>query len=78
MNGKSGRPLIIPGPIGKLALKVGSLKKLAEEIGVDVRTVRYWATEDRKPSGPSKKLLHQIASSHDINLSSGGNNDNKQ
>lgn len=71
MTKKTGRPIRINGPIDELAVKVGSVQSLANEIGVDVRTVRYWAKTGRNPSGPARKLLMLVAESHGVKLEVG-------
>jgi hypothetical protein len=63
-----GRPSTLTGPIAELAEKLGGVRFLAAELNVDTRTVRYWARNDRKPSGPARKLLENLSSIHGIKV----------
>lgn len=65
---KKGRPSTLQGPFGQLALKLGGIKNLARKLNVNERTIRYWSTRDRNPSGPAKILLENICSVHGIEL----------
>jgi len=65
---KMGRPTTITGPIAELADKVGGVKALAAQVNVDPRTIRYWASKNRNPSGPARRLLLQISEQHGVKL----------
>jgi hypothetical protein len=59
-----GSDVAIEGPLGDLARAMGGVDKLIAELGVSRRTINYWATGDRKPQGPAKKLLATLAERH--------------
>ncbi len=65
---KMGRPTSITGPIAALADKVGGVKALAAKVNVDPRTIRYWASKNRNPSGPAQRLLLQISEQYGVKL----------
>lgn len=54
---KPGRPIKVASQLDELAIKVGGVQQLANEVGVDVRTVRYWSKKDYKPSGAARSFL---------------------
>lgn len=63
---RMGRPLEMRGPLGELAEAVGGRKKLAEEVGVDERSVARWAIGQVVPPQPTRKLLAALARLHDL------------
>lgn len=40
---------------------VGGSEKLAEELGVTARAVRYWTEGEREPGEPVKRLIAMVA-----------------
>ena len=65
---KMGRPSNISGSIAELANKMGGVRELAAQVSVDPRTVRYWASKSRNPSGPAKRLLLLLGEIHGVEL----------
>ena len=71
MSSKRGRPINISGPIGELASKIGGVETLASHMDVSERTIRHWASKTRNPSGPSRKILMQLAESYSVRIVDG-------
>lgn len=66
---KMGRPQTITGPIAELALKLGGVAALANQVKVSPRTVRYWAKKEKVPSGPAQTLLELLGEKHGVLVS---------
>lgn len=70
------RPNELGEPWVSLAVKFGSVKKMADEFGVHTGTIRRWDKKITKMSGPTKRLLEYFlidfgidnpnASSHEV------------
>ena len=61
-----GRPIELPGPLGKLCRVVGGVTKLAEIMECSVDAIGQWAKGDRQPSGPARVLMNRIAEEYDL------------
>lgn len=53
------RPIIIDGPLGDLARKIGSVQELARRCRVHASTIRRWAK--KKPAGLYVVFVNAIA-----------------
>ena len=63
---KRGRPTSLPEVWGKLANKCGGVGALAEEVGVDVTTIRRWAYCEQRPRKGDMEMLTALMSIHKV------------
>lgn len=63
---RMGRPVLMRGPLGQLAERLGSRIKLADAIGVAPRSIGRWADGSSKPPRPTRKALAALALAHGI------------
>ncbi len=64
--GLPGRPLELRGPLRQLAEVFGSRTKLAEQIGVNERTIHRWSIGAVVPSQPTRMMLAALARAHGL------------
>lgn len=57
---------VLRGPFRELAVILGSLKNLADAIGVLPRQVRRWTTGEQVPERPMRILLGALAKEHGV------------
>ena len=61
-----GRPIELPGPLGKLCRMVGGVTKLAEMMECSVDAISQWAKAERQPNGPARVLMNRIAEEYGL------------
>ncbi len=64
---KSRGPMIqLTGPIAPLAKAFGSVKALAEALGVTPRSIQRWDEGSLSPAVPARKLMAILAAQHRV------------
>ena len=61
-----GRPVLLPKPWLPLVEAAGGVARLADELGVDTRTIRRWAHGDLPVSKIATIAIKTIAAQHRV------------